>query len=78
MSLGVCYARSTISWEFFQRSDFWPAGQLRFKSLERMTRCCTRSFTTTIQQESRPAIFDASGNPIDRTSASLPNGSVSP
>jgi hypothetical protein len=30
-------------------------GQLRFKSLEKMTRCYTRSFTTTIQQESRPA-----------------------
>jgi hypothetical protein len=45
---------------------------------KKMTRCCTRSFTTTIQQESRPAIFDASGKLIERTSASLPSASVSP
>jgi hypothetical protein len=46
---------------------------------KKMTRCCTRSFTATIQQEIRPATqFDASGKLIDRTSASLPSASVLP
>jgi hypothetical protein len=40
--------------------------QLRSRVWKKMTRCSTRSFTTTIQRESRSAIFDASGKLIER------------